>query len=62
MPDQTIKCPNCGLKIELTEVLTGAIRDKLRAEVEAEYNPSKERIQEPNYWLDREVRKLKPCL
>ena len=25
MPDQTIKCPNCGTPIELTEALTGQI-------------------------------------
>jgi transposase InsO family protein len=28
-------------------------------EVEANYNPSKERIQEPNYWLDQQIKKLK---
>jgi len=31
-------------------------------DVEAQYDRSKERIQEPNYWLDLEIRKLKPCL
>jgi len=28
-------------------------------EVEANYDPSRERIQEPNYWLDQQVKKLK---
>ena len=31
-------------------------------EVEAKYNPSGERIQEPNYWLDQQIKKLKRCL
>ena len=31
-------------------------------EVGAEYNPNKERIQEQNYRLDLEIRKLKRCL
>jgi transposase InsO family protein len=31
-------------------------------DVEARYDDSKERFQEPNYWLDLELRKLKPCL
>jgi len=35
---------------------------KLSEEVKAQYDPSKERIQEPNYWLDLKLRKLKPCL
>ena len=30
--------------------------------VEAQYYHSKERIQEPNYWLDLKLIKLKPCL
>jgi hypothetical protein len=33
-----------------------------RDEVEAAYNSEKERIQEPNYWLDQQVKKLKRCL
>ena len=28
-------------------------------EVEAGFDPSKERIQEANYWLDQQIRKLK---
>lgn len=31
-------------------------------EVEAGYDPSKERFQEPNYWLDLRMKKLKRCL
>jgi transposase InsO family protein len=31
-------------------------------EVEAAYDSEKERIQEPNYWLDQQVQKLKRCL
>lgn len=31
-------------------------------DVEAKYDDSKERFQEPNYWLDLELKKLKPCL
>ena len=28
-------------------------------EIEAAYDPKMERIQEPNYWLDQQLRKLK---
>jgi len=31
-------------------------------EVEVNYDLSKERFQEPNYWLDQQIKKLKPCL
>ena len=31
-------------------------------DLEAKYDDSKKRFQEPNYWLDLELRKLKPCL
>jgi len=34
----------------------------LQEEVCAMYNPSRERIQEPNYYLEMKLRELKPCL
>ena len=34
----------------------------LHEEILKEYHPEKERIQDANYRLDLEVRKLKPCL
>lgn len=36
MQDETISCPNCGVEIELTEALTGKIRQGLVAEVRVE--------------------------
>jgi hypothetical protein len=36
MADEIIACPKCGTKIQLTEALTEAIRDRLRADVETE--------------------------
>lgn len=35
MPDQTIKCPNCGTAIELTEALTGQIERDIRLKYQA---------------------------
>lgn len=36
MPEQMIKCPNCGTDIKLTEALTETIKSSLRGDVEAE--------------------------
>lgn len=36
MVDNTIKCPNCGTKIELTEALTGQIEQSVKAKYVAE--------------------------
>lgn len=36
MPDQSITCPNCGKKIQLTEAFTREIEQKLRTEFESE--------------------------
>jgi adenine-specific DNA methylase len=32
MPDQTIKCPNCGKEIPLTETLFHQVKESLRGE------------------------------
>jgi len=45
MPDQTIKCPNCGTQIELTEALTGQIEQGIRAQYEAEANQKEKDLQ-----------------
>jgi hypothetical protein len=45
MPDQTIKCPNCGTQIELTEALTGQIEQSIRAQYEAEANQKEKDLQ-----------------
>jgi len=36
MADQTIKCPNCGTQIPLTEALTGQIEQSMKLKYEAE--------------------------
>lgn len=36
MPDQYITCPKCGNKIQLTEVFTHEIEEKLRVQFESE--------------------------
>ena len=36
MPDQTIKCPNCGAQIPLNEALTGQIEQSIKLRYEAE--------------------------
>ena len=36
MPDQTIKCPKCGVEIPLTEALTGQIEQSIKLKYEAE--------------------------
>lgn len=38
MPDQTITCPQCGKIIELTDALTGQIKDQLKSEMQKEVN------------------------
>ena len=45
MSDQTIKCPNCGTQIELTEALTGQIEQSIRAQYEAEANQKERDLQ-----------------
>jgi len=36
MPDQTIRCPKCGMQIPLTEALTGQIEQSIKLRYEAE--------------------------
>lgn len=36
MPDQTIKCPNCGTQIPLTEALTGQIEQSIKLKYDSE--------------------------
>ena len=45
MSDQTIRCPKCGTKIELTEALTGQIEDAIKAKYEEESLTKEKEIQ-----------------
>lgn len=36
MAEETIKCPNCGVEIPISEVLTHQIRDRVKAELEVD--------------------------
>lgn len=52
MPDQTIKCPNCGTQIPLTEALTGQIEQSIKLTYETK---AAEKAKE----LDKEKENLK---
>lgn len=49
-------------KAPIDKVCELSEKTPLREDVEAQYDPSKERIQEQNYRLDLQLRKLKRCL
>ncbi len=46
MAEEVIKCPNCGIDIPISEVLTHQIKDRLKSESEAELIAEKKRLNE----------------
>ena len=49
-------------KAPMGRVVERSSETPITDEVEAMYDPSKERIKEANYWLDLQISKLKGCL
>ena len=58
MPDQTIKCPNCGKDIEVTEVLTHSIRESMRNELEGELAKNEQEFAKQQAALKQKEREL----
>ena len=57
MPD-TIVCPNCRTSIEVTEVLSAQLRDKLRKEIESDFLRRENLLEEREQALLRESKSL----
>lgn len=58
MAEQVITCPTCGTKIELSEALTGTIRDSLRSEIEAEVQKKEQELLERQESLAKRGKQL----
>jgi hypothetical protein len=58
MPDQTIKCPKCGLEIPLTEALTGQIESSIREKYEAEATKKIQEIENQKQALKKQQKEL----
>ena len=58
MAEQVITCPTCGTKIELSEALTGTIRDSLRSEIGAEVQKKEQELLERQEYLAKRGKQL----
>lgn len=58
MSNQTIKCPQCGTQIELTEVLTGQIEQSVRVKYEAEAAKKEKELAAKEDAIKKQVREL----
>lgn len=58
MPDQTIKCPNCGTDIELNQALTSQIEDVIRVKYEAEAKKKEQELKKEKAVLEQQAKEL----
>ncbi len=58
MPDQTIKCPNCGTQIPLTEALTGQIEQNIKLRYEAEATKKAKELDKEKIVLKQKAKEL----
>jgi len=58
MPDQTIKCPECGTQIPLTEALTGQIEQSIRLKYETEAAAKEKDYQAKLKEIQRQTKEL----
>ncbi len=56
--ESTIKCPNCAYQIEITEVMSAQLAEKMRAEVTEEMAPLRKKLEQAQGELARREAKL----
>ncbi len=58
MPDQKIKCPECGAEIELNQALTGQIEQNIKSKYEAEASAKEKDYQAKLKEIQRQAKEL----
>ncbi|HUU18946.1 MAG TPA: DUF2130 domain-containing protein [Sedimentisphaerales bacterium] len=58
MPDQTIKCPECGAEIELNQALTGQIEQSIKLKYEAEASAKEKDYQAKLKEIEQQAKEL----